>query len=118
MSWADAELHCVSQKANLVSLHSLEEHNFVQTLIQNFDHSQQLTWIGLSDIQKEGAWMWSDGSSVDFALWDKGQPDNCQGDEDCGVVNFGEARKWNDGQCLAALPSVCALHIPCLPMSL
>uniref|UniRef100_A0A3B3X559 C-type lectin domain-containing protein n=1 Tax=Poecilia mexicana TaxID=48701 RepID=A0A3B3X559_9TELE len=29
MTWGEAELHCVSEGANLVSIHSLDENNFV-----------------------------------------------------------------------------------------
>uniref|UniRef100_A0A672Y6Y3 C-type lectin domain-containing protein n=1 Tax=Sphaeramia orbicularis TaxID=375764 RepID=A0A672Y6Y3_9TELE len=108
MTWADAELYCVSQRANLVSIHSLEEHNFVKILIQNFDHAQGWTWIGLSDTQKEGTWMWSDGCPVDFVLWDNGQPDNAGQTEHCVHNNLGENLKWNDLPCSRALPSVCA----------
>ncbi|CAB1436206.1 unnamed protein product [Pleuronectes platessa] len=57
MTWADAELYCVSEGANLVSIHSLEEENFVKALIKNFDHAEGYTWIGLSDLHKEGSWM-------------------------------------------------------------
>uniref|UniRef100_A0A4W6EUK8 C-type lectin domain-containing protein n=1 Tax=Lates calcarifer TaxID=8187 RepID=A0A4W6EUK8_LATCA len=52
LTWADAELYCVSQRANLVSIHSLQEQNFVKNLIKNFDHTEGRTWIGLSDTQK------------------------------------------------------------------
>uniref|UniRef100_A0A3P9N603 C-type lectin domain-containing protein n=1 Tax=Poecilia reticulata TaxID=8081 RepID=A0A3P9N603_POERE len=40
MTWADAEQHCVTQGANLVSIHSVEEDNFVKLLIRNFDPTQ------------------------------------------------------------------------------
>ncbi|KAK7929020.1 hypothetical protein WMY93_005415 [Mugilogobius chulae] len=74
MTWIDAELHCVSQGANLVSIHNLEEHNFVKTLIQNFDPSRSQTYIGLTDYFKENAWIWSDGSRIRFTRWRKGEP--------------------------------------------
>lgn len=61
MTWVDEELFCSSEGANLVSIHSQEEQNFVQTLIQNFDHTMGHTWIRLSDIHKEGRW--------DVVLW-------------------------------------------------
>uniref|UniRef100_A0A672YEZ4 C-type lectin domain-containing protein n=1 Tax=Sphaeramia orbicularis TaxID=375764 RepID=A0A672YEZ4_9TELE len=111
LNWADAELYCVSQRANLVSIHSLEEHNFIKTLIQNFDHAQGQTWIGLSDTQKEGAWMWSDGCPLDYDLWGKEQPNNLQGNEDC--VSFGGSSKWHDYPCSETFPSVCATRILC-----
>ncbi|XP_059205971.1 lactose-binding lectin l-2-like [Centropristis striata] len=113
MSWADAELHCVSQRANLVSLHSLDEQNFVKSLIKNFDHAEGMTWIGLSDVHKEGSWMWSDGTAVDFVFWKTGEPNNGLGGpyEHCVHNNYPGTLKWNDGLCSATLPSVCASRI-------
>uniref|UniRef100_A0A3Q1EUQ7 C-type lectin domain-containing protein n=1 Tax=Acanthochromis polyacanthus TaxID=80966 RepID=A0A3Q1EUQ7_9TELE len=107
MTWVDAELHCVSEGANLVSIHSADEQNFVNSLIKNFDPARTLTWIGLSDVHREGAWMWSDGSKVAFVFWDKGQPDNHKGDEDCAVTNLGSGFKWNDDPCPGTWPFVC-----------
>ncbi|XP_053302121.1 lactose-binding lectin l-2 [Pleuronectes platessa] len=113
MAWADAELYCVSQGANLVSIHSLEEENFVKALIKNFDHAEGFTWIGLSDLHKEGRWMWSDGCAVKFTFWFPGQPDNGRGVEHCGHNNFSTEKKWNDAPCSALIPSVCASQIMC-----
>ncbi|XP_049890236.1 lactose-binding lectin l-2-like [Epinephelus moara] len=113
MTWADAELHCVRQGANLASIHSLDEHNFVRFLISNFDHAKGWTWIGLTDIHREGRWTWSDGSRVNFVLWDVRQPDNAGGREHCGHVNFGSNRRWNDHQCHNAFASVCVFRKIC-----
>ncbi|XP_029976945.1 lactose-binding lectin l-2-like [Salarias fasciatus] len=117
-TWADAELYCVSQGANLVSIHSKEEHNFVNWLIKGLNPQQNYTWIGLSDVHKEGAWiwsdgawMWSDGSRFDFAVWDVGQPDNYQGIEHCGHTNFGKLFQWNDARCSFLWHFVCAFDI-------
>ncbi|XP_033492416.1 type-2 ice-structuring protein-like [Epinephelus lanceolatus] len=111
MTWADAEFHCLSEGANLVSIHSLDEHNFVRSLIQNFDPSQGRTWYGLSDIHKEGNWMWSDGCPVRFVFWYSGQPDGASG-QNCVQTNvFGSA--WNDNPCSLPSPFVCATRIIC-----
>ncbi|KAK1891602.1 Lactose-binding lectin l-2 [Dissostichus eleginoides] len=107
MNWADAELHCVSQGANLVSIHSQREENFVKSLIKNHNPTQGYTWIGLSDTQMEGRWMWSDGSAVNFVSWSSGEPNN-EGNEDCVHTNFGFDHKWNDMSCYNSYPSVCA----------
>ncbi|KAK7898685.1 hypothetical protein WMY93_019538 [Mugilogobius chulae] len=90
----------------------LEEHNFVKALIQNFDHNQGLTWIGLSDMHKEGAWMWSDGCPKIFDKWSVGQPDNAGGKEHCGEICFGGEKNWNDRPCSTTFPSVCATRKP------
>ncbi|XP_041823014.1 lactose-binding lectin l-2-like [Melanotaenia boesemani] len=111
MTWADAELNCVSEGANLVSIHSQEEHDFVQSLIKNFDHAQSPTWIGLSDVHKEGTWMWSDGTKVDFTIWYEGQPDNYDGIQHCVHVKF-FGQRWNDIPCSYTYTSVCATRIP------
>ncbi|KAK5599314.1 hypothetical protein CRENBAI_023133 [Crenichthys baileyi] len=100
MTWADAELHCVSEGGNLVSIHSLEEHNFVNSMIKSFDPTQAFTWIGLTDLHKEGSWMWSDGSKMDFLYWDEGQPDNAGANENCGHTNM------SFGQSPALIPPV------------
>ncbi|XP_060932845.1 lactose-binding lectin l-2-like [Limanda limanda] len=110
MTWADAELYCVSQGANLVSIHSLDEANFVKDLIKNFDHAEGYTWIGLSDLHKEGSWMWSDGCAVKFTYWSPGEPNNDGGRENCGHYF---KRGWNDILCSGRIPSVCASHIMC-----
>ncbi|XP_053190406.1 lactose-binding lectin l-2-like [Scomber japonicus] len=113
MTWADAELYCVSERANLVSIHSQEEQDFVKSLIKNFDHAEGYTWIGLSDTQKEGGWMWSDGCAVDFDFWFSEQPDNGAGTEHCVHNNYAKDLKWNDATCSDTYPSVCVSRIIC-----
>ncbi|XP_058474867.1 ladderlectin-like [Solea solea] len=108
LSWADAELYCVSQGANLVSIHSEGENNFVRSLIRNFDHADGATWIGLTDAHKEGNWMWSDGYAVTFTQWLVGEPNNAGGREHCVHINWITPLKWNDYPCTYTFPSVCA----------
>ncbi|KAK7898684.1 hypothetical protein WMY93_019537 [Mugilogobius chulae] len=112
MTWADAELYCLSQDANLVSIYSLDEHNFVKALIRNFDHKEGRTWIGLSDLHKERAWMWSDGYPVGFTLWNNGEPNNAGGKEHCVEVNWDAQKNWNDRPCSESVASVCATRKP------
>ena len=112
MAWADAEFHCLSHGANLVSIHSLEEENFVKMLIRNFDPAEGRTWIGLSDAQKNGRWFWSDGSKISFTDWAAGQPDNHGGLEHCGEINFA-AKKWNDWPCSLMCSFICKSRPVC-----
>ncbi|XP_059205174.1 lactose-binding lectin l-2-like [Centropristis striata] len=112
MTWADAELHCVSEGANLVSINSLEEYNFINALIRNFDPADKLTWIGLSDTQKEGGWMWSDGSAVKVFFWNPGEPNNAGG-EHCVHNNRDTNNTSNDHQCSNTFPFVCASRRIC-----
>ncbi|XP_038144877.1 lactose-binding lectin l-2-like [Cyprinodon tularosa] len=111
MTWGEAELHCVSEEANLVSIHSQEEHNFVNYLIKNFNPTEEFTWIGLTDVHKEGAWMWSDGSKYTFFNWGEKEPNNSGGHEHCGHTNLGPNFKWNDYRCSEPKPFVCASRL-------
>ncbi|XP_017276522.3 lactose-binding lectin l-2-like [Kryptolebias marmoratus] len=113
LTWGEAELLCVKEEANLVSIHSLEEHDFVKSLIQNFDPTREWTWIGLTDLHREGGWIWSDGSEYKFSQWDIQQPNNANGGQHCGHINHGVNFKWNDYSCSHKSPFVCVHRKVC-----
>ncbi|XP_061598331.1 lymphocyte antigen 75-like [Cololabis saira] len=106
MNWANAELHCLSQGANLVSIHSQNEENFVKSLIKNFDHFEGETWIGLTDAQQDGSWFWSDGSKLSFSNWNSGEP-NGWWKETCVNTNWDTPKNWNDISCSGEYAFVC-----------
>uniref|UniRef100_A0A672HKU3 C-type lectin domain-containing protein n=1 Tax=Salarias fasciatus TaxID=181472 RepID=A0A672HKU3_SALFA len=69
-TWIDAERHCVSLGANLVSIHRVQEHEFVRLLIANFDLSH----------------------GVDFVFWSPREPNNHRG-ESCVETNWAETKR-------------------------
>ncbi|XP_041103294.1 lectin-like [Polyodon spathula] len=105
-TWADAELYCLSLGGNLASIHSVEDNQAIQNLINNNDASNGYTWIGGSDCFKEGSWYWTDGSKWDYNNWNKGEPNNL-GVENCLHLNFPVPGGWNDVACSNLYPSVC-----------
>ncbi|XP_038144840.1 lactose-binding lectin l-2-like [Cyprinodon tularosa] len=113
VTWGEAELLCVSEGANLVSIHNLEEHNFVNFLVKNFDPTQTYTWIGLTDIHREEGWIWSDGSKYNFSCWSQGEPSNGGGSEHCGHTNYGDQFYWNDVSCSRTYAFVCESRTVC-----
>lgn len=113
MTWADAELHCVSLGTNLVSIHSLEEQKYVENLTKSFNPAGAWVWIGLSDIHKEGHWMWSDGSAANIFHWGVPQPDNAGGNEHCVHLYNEDALRWNDLVCDKPLAFVCKSRSIC-----
>lgn len=44
--------HCLRMGANLVSIHSGDEYQWVKALIRAHDQKENPTWIGLSDCQE------------------------------------------------------------------
>ncbi|XP_071374840.1 galactose-specific lectin nattectin-like [Centroberyx affinis] len=86
-TWLDAESACINYGANLASIHSLEEHNFLRGVIARVTGSNKRTWIGGFDGMKEGVWQWTDGSKFDYTHWYKGEPNNLKV-ENCLEMNF------------------------------
>ncbi|KAK2862830.1 hypothetical protein Q5P01_002363 [Channa striata] len=55
---------------------------------------------------REGIWLWSDGSPFNYRHC--GRFDNRWWKQHCLQMNYGANKCWDDVQCYAKLPSVCA----------
>uniref|UniRef100_A0A3P9N519 Galactose-specific lectin nattectin-like n=1 Tax=Poecilia reticulata TaxID=8081 RepID=A0A3P9N519_POERE len=86
--WASAERTCNDFGANLASIHDNNEHDFLKKLVKTETGSFQRTWVGGHDAEKEGVWLWSDGSKFDYNKWSSGQPDNTGSNEHCLAINY------------------------------
>lgn len=107
MTWSQAQRICQTINANLASVHSYEEYQFIRGVISSATHESGLTWIGGSDAQQEGYWFWMDGTRFTFTQWCQGEPNNHRGNEHCLLVNFSGSKCWNDGTCDSRFPFIC-----------
>ena len=69
-------------------------------------------WIGASEREQESVWKWTDKSNFMFKNWAKGQPQKFpksrpEGDEDCGVINYGKEKEWHSELCNKMRPFIC-----------
>jgi len=72
-------------------------------------HNDHAVWIGFSDRENEGKFVWEDGSSggvFGYSNWGDWQPDNWKDQEDCTELRFKTWNPkhmpvggWNDARC-------------------
>nr|XP_040053507.1 macrophage mannose receptor 1 [Gasterosteus aculeatus aculeatus] len=98
-SWPDARHYCQSFRADLVSIHSRAEVEFIRNLNSTEYHNM---WIGLTRDGNFG-WAWTDRTSLGFLNWAPNEPNAAfhPGDvaeESC--VEMYQDGRWNDNDCL------------------
>uniref|UniRef100_A0A8C4HNB9 C-type lectin domain-containing protein n=1 Tax=Dicentrarchus labrax TaxID=13489 RepID=A0A8C4HNB9_DICLA len=109
LTWSESRDECRQKGGDLVQIDSREDEKM------NFD--DDMFWIGLTDSEKEGTWLWVDGSLLNESLtfWNGSEPDNWTvldpDGEDC--VRMGEKtgapdlKCWFDFSCNASYRSIC-----------
>ncbi|XP_032422675.1 asialoglycoprotein receptor 1-like [Xiphophorus hellerii] len=104
-SWDEGREDCMRKGGDLVVINDPEEQNFLAKY-------EQEAWIGLSDRETEGSWLWVDGTALSFMSWGINQPDNGGGDplwgeEDCAHITQFDGAQWNDMSCNATKWWIC-----------
>ena len=68
-NWTEAQQTCQTYNANLINVKNQEENVYVQHRLNGAKG-----WIGLSDRDSEGTFVWSDNQPNNFTYWAKNQP--------------------------------------------
>jgi len=99
LNWDDAREKCKEEGANLVMPKTKSVNDF---LISNWNGF----WIGVSDKEQEGTFVFVDGTkvSVPSSYWSNHDDANNQ---DCVELGKFERSKWDDRQCEDKMPFVC-----------
>uniref|UniRef100_A0A3B3HJ38 C-type lectin domain-containing protein n=1 Tax=Oryzias latipes TaxID=8090 RepID=A0A3B3HJ38_ORYLA len=100
-TWDEAREFCRARGADLVVINTEGENLFVSAL------KKQDVWIGLTDTVLEGTWKWVDGSPLTLQFWGSDQPDDHNGEEDCGHIHDGFPGLWNDIKCHSSMQWIC-----------
>ena len=70
------------------------------------------TWLGISDTNSEGTYVWTDGTQTDFTDWGDNQPDNYANVENC--IHIRDDTKWNDIRCDRKMNFICKFTPECI----
>jgi len=101
LTWDSADLYCKDFDAQLASIHSSDENQFILENVKGPDNCR----IGLNDIDEEGVFQWIDGTPVNYTNFNEGEPNNNDGAEHTAVMRFDG--KWNDAAGSKARYAVC-----------
>ena len=80
LTWFEAVDKCEDQSNNyqLASIHSERESAFIKTMYTYLSEENHGTifWIGASDANEEGKWVYTDSTSFDYTHWEANEPNN------------------------------------------
>nr|XP_039269898.1 uncharacterized protein LOC120344668 isoform X2 [Styela clava] len=108
MTWEDANVHCQSQGAQLVSMHSPQEEAVIASGVRHTSGSNWF-WIGMRRKQT-GSYGWTDNTPLSYTNWGSGEPNDYDGREECGMAYYstsGTDMYWNDMNCEATENWIC-----------
>ncbi|XP_060592920.1 CD209 antigen-like [Ruditapes philippinarum] len=106
LSWKNAMTDCQSKGGSLVEYKNKAEVQDIAKMALSIS-SENVYWVGATDIEKEGNWKWSkSGSTVNFRYWMDGNPDNYY-NEDCMTTQVEDKGIWNDAACHSEKKYIC-----------
>ncbi|XP_030248260.1 CD209 antigen-like protein E isoform X1 [Sparus aurata] len=107
-NWPDSRADCIRHGADLIVIDTKEEQRFVSDSIGNLRGTQDILgnsfWIGLTDTEIEGTWVWINNvTEVEQRYWMDGEPNNSHHHgEDCATAVYSPSNPWktrNDINC-------------------
>ncbi|CAG5135931.1 unnamed protein product [Candidula unifasciata] len=112
-NFTSARAVCQAKDSRLFQIKSRDKLNLMRQLVESV--TRMSTWIGLSDLLREGRYVWEDGEpaeKVSFPIpWNVGQPDNLWNNEDCVEIGYTTKQFVNDINCSMLLKFICEKDI-------
>jgi hypothetical protein len=99
LTWTAARTWCRQFGGDLAIVDDAAEEAVLQAAVR------QTSYLGITDAAREGRFLGVDGRPAPFLDWNRGQPDDGAGIEDCAT--FGPTGHWNDDFCALRLAFVC-----------
>ncbi|KAI3358830.1 hypothetical protein L3Q82_015226 [Scortum barcoo] len=124
LTWNESRGECKDQGGDLVKIDSTEEQKFLAgKLREKMNKGEDKFWIGLTNSQKEGTWLWVDGSPLNTSLtfWHKDEPDNWTKEdpdgEDCAMMGeksrAADLKCWFESTCKRRHRRICEKSAKC-----
>ncbi|CAH1997604.1 unnamed protein product [Acanthoscelides obtectus] len=105
------DLFCNYHNMKLVSIQSAEESENLIAGLEAFFQSSEVVLFWTSGRRHDNFWRWdSTGRPIHYTNWEKGEPNNSGGTENCLQLRFNTISKtlqWNDCACDASSYFIC-----------
>ncbi|XP_052405638.1 C-type lectin domain family 4 member E [Carassius gibelio] len=110
MDWNSSRQRCQDLGGDLVIINNEDEQEFLSKRVNGISDYH---WIGLTDSQTEGMWLWVDNNPLNTSLLWESPPDDWKSEnplhgEDCVIL---KGERWGDVSCLRKEKRIC--EIPC-----
>ena len=112
MNWMRARQICQSKALDLAIIRNADEMASMATLSFEVlpEDSRREAWIGLSDRNIEGTFVWVNQDGLEYEAWHDGEPNDEFQREDCATLQFRGNQNvgWNDVNCSIQRPFICS----------
>lgn len=108
VDWSNAREQCVELGADLAALSSAEEFWFVASVVTGD------VWIGGTDREVEGTFVWSNGEPWGYTAWKQEKPGDQGNKQDCVMLSAapGTAASFDDRPCGEKRGFLCEMKPP------
>ena len=112
LNYTDSMVNCQNQfgsnhTGKLFEPRDLATNNLVIEYAQGIKYTHFR--FGIDDIDVEGTFQYATGGDLVFTNWFGTQPDNYNGNQDCGLFTVTSVPKWDDENCNTKYSSVCEI---------
>ncbi|XP_066268161.1 C-type lectin-like [Branchiostoma lanceolatum] len=106
-TFAEAEMKCAEDGGTLATVKGQQVQDF---LIQLLSVSSKDVWIGLTDQDVEGQFVWTDGTPLVYSNWSPGEPN---GDDNTNCVHLWPLSnfRWDDMPCGRSNYFICQYNV-------
>ncbi len=74
--WKSAKQLSELLGGHLPTIANAGENETIKSLVDTYGNTGIATWLGASEVDREGNWQWVTGESFSYTNWETGQPDN------------------------------------------
>ncbi|MFO0588570.1 MAG: lectin-like protein [Polyangiaceae bacterium] len=106
-TWQSARQVCKSDGGDLAAFNDVNEAHDIFVAMGPPIGAAEAVWFGLQE-PTPGKWTWLSGAALVDTSWNKGEPNNDGGREDCGEWRLADGT-WNDAPCDSMRRFVCGL---------